>query len=227
MRLTLQLLHSAEIVRCDYQANSLSLRPPSQEARYHSHSFDKRPRNSANSCRVQTNVPQWTHAEGNRICISISGNAGFAELLARWNGWTAHFISLGISNSSLRSMWWQSERCEKVSSHLLPLRFQQRCRSERLYLASDSSQRVDRTDKSPALSSSFLIIKISSAPVGSTLTTCLRVYLALQWGLLHSDRLRVWLTRLNYFSPLESCTTLYKEQTETIGRVIYFSTPWG
>lgn len=197
------------MVRYDYQTNSLSLPPPSQEAWYHFHSFDKLPCNSANSSRVQTNVLQRAHAKGNRICISVSGNAGFAEFLAWWNGWTAHFITLGISNSSLRSMWWQSERCEKVSSHFVPLRFQQRCRSERLYLASDSSQRGDRMDKSPALSSSFPIIKNSSAPFGNTLTMCLTVYPALQYGLSTlTGRLYDWLCSITLlpWSPAQHCT---------------------
>lgn len=117
-------------------------------------------------------VLQRIYSERNRNCISISGNKWFAKFLAWLNGWTAHFISLGISNSSLRSAWWQNDRCEKVSSHLLPLRFQQWCRSERLYLARDSAQKVDGLDKSPALSSSSPIIKNSSALFGNILTIC-------------------------------------------------------
>lgn len=142
--------------------------PPSQKAQYHFHSFSKQHCNPPHSCRVQTSVLHWTYTKENRICISISGNAWFAKFLAWLNGWTAHFISLGISNSSVRSTRWQNDRCEKVSSHILPLRFQQWCRSERLYSAKDSSQKGDGIDKSPALSSSSLIIKNSSAVFGNS-----------------------------------------------------------
>lgn len=172
MSLTSQLLHSVEIVWYDYQTNSLSLPPPSQKAHYHFQSFNKLSCNSPNSCRVQTDVLQWTYSKRIRICISISGNAWFAKFLAWLNGWTAHFIGLCISNSSLRSVWWQNDRCEKASSHLLPLRFQQWCRSERLYLARDSSQEADGMDKSPALSSCSPVIKNSSALFGNILTVC-------------------------------------------------------
>lgn len=135
---------------------------------YHFHSFSKEHCNPPYSCRAQTNVLHWTYSKGNKICIPISENAWLAKFLAWLNGWTAHFISLGISNSSVRSAWWQNDRCEKAPSHLLPLRFQQWCRSERLYLARDNSQKVDGIDKSPALSSSSPIIKNSSAVFGNT-----------------------------------------------------------
>lgn len=141
MSLTSQLLYSAEIAQYDYQPNSLSLSPPSQKAQYHFHSFDKLPCNSLNSCKVQNSVLQWTYSLKNRICISISGNAWFAKFLAWLNGWTARLIGLGISNSSWRRAWWQDDRSEKASSHLLPSRLQQWCRSERRYLVRQFSER--------------------------------------------------------------------------------------
>lgn len=125
----------------DYQTNSLSLSPPSQKAQYHFHSSDKLPCNSLNNCKVQNSVLQWTYSLKNRICISISGNAWFAKFLAWLNGWTARLIGLGISNSSWRRVWWQNDRSEKASSHLLPSRLQRWCRSERQYLVRQFSER--------------------------------------------------------------------------------------
>lgn len=173
MSLTSQPSHSAQTVQYDHQTNSLSLSPPSQKAQYHFHSFDKLPCNSLNSRKVQNSVLQWTYSQRNGICISISGNAWFAKFLAWLNGWTALFIGLGISNSSWRRAWWQNDRSEKASSHFLPLRLQQWCRSERLYLAIDGSQKGDGMDRSAALRSRPPTMK-SSARFGNTLAVCCR-----------------------------------------------------